>query len=257
MKNYKEIANSVFERREQYETEKIKKRKIIKRTVTPICCVCLVALLGFGVWQSGLLKKQPIQSAEDSVIIGEKDWYGPGEDEPAVDTNTQKPFDNSTEKDNQDEITVNNNQNTNNHISEDNTGATNDAPQNNEKDDFSEIILSENYIYEIEEGQFSEYFGGKIISAEKIGNKIADVTLKAGWKNADGSWKSQEKLCGEVYSIDDVEEKVAVALKFIDKGEAVTTIHYYVIMNPEADLSVVEDYIIQTGAENTGEMVME
>ena len=33
-------------------------------------------------------------------------------------------------------------------------------------------------------------------------------------------------------------------MKFVDQGEAVTTTHYYVIMNPNADLSAVEDYII-------------
>jgi len=33
-------------------------------------------------------------------------------------------------------------------------------------------------------------------------------------------------------------------LKFIDQGEAVTTTHYYVIMNPRADLAPVAEYII-------------
>ena len=37
---------------------------------------------------------------------------------------------------------------------------------------------------------------------------------------------------------------IAVALKFLDKGEAVTTTHYYVILNPNADWSVVEEYVI-------------
>ncbi len=41
-----------------------------------------------------------------------------------------------------------------------------------------------------------------------------------------------------------IDNNVAVALKFVDKGEAVTTTYYYVIMNPNADLSAVEEYII-------------
>ncbi len=82
MKSYNEIANSVFERREQYQIRQKKKRRILTRTLTPICCICLVALLAIGTWHGGLFEKAPIQTADDSVIQGEKDWYGPGEEVP-------------------------------------------------------------------------------------------------------------------------------------------------------------------------------
>ena len=59
MKNYDETINSVFERINEYEVEKKHKRKIITRTVTSLCCFCLVALLGIGVWQSDLFKSMP------------------------------------------------------------------------------------------------------------------------------------------------------------------------------------------------------
>ena len=101
------------------------------------------------------------------------------------------------------------------------------------------------YFYQINEGAYSTYVGGKVIAEDKIGNKIADVNLTAGWKDDKGEWESEtEALRGEVYTINGVSNDVAVALKFLDKGEAVTTTHYYVIMNPNADLSAVEDYII-------------
>ena len=91
------------------------------------------------------------------------------------------------------------------------------------------------YFYQINEGAYSTYVGGKVIAEDKIGNKIADVNLTAGWKDDKGEWTSAtEKLRGEVYVINGVSNDVAVALKFIDKGEAVTTTHYYVIMNPAA-----------------------
>lgn len=60
MKNYKEIADSVFDRREQYEIKKKKTKKMLTHTLTPICCVCLIALFGFGAWKGGLFDKQPI-----------------------------------------------------------------------------------------------------------------------------------------------------------------------------------------------------
>ena len=101
------------------------------------------------------------------------------------------------------------------------------------------------YFYQINEGAYSTYVGGKVITEDKIGNKIADVNLTAGWKDDKGEWRSEtEALRGEVHTINGVSNDVAVALKFIDKGEAVTTTHYYVIMNPAADLTPVQDYII-------------
>ncbi len=124
----------------------------------------------------------------------------------------------------------------------------NETSENNTQqssEDVGELAPAESYVYEIAEGQFSAYIGGKVIAEDKIGSKVADVSLTAGWKNTpNGEWISQEKLRGEVYSIEGIENDIAVALKFIDKGEAVTTTHYYVIMNPTADLSSVEEYVI-------------
>ena len=109
----------------------------------------------------------------------------------------------------------------------------------------NEYQYESGYFYQINEGAYSTYVGGKVIAEDKIGNKIADVNLTAGWKDYKGEWKSEtEALRGEVYTINGVSNDIAVALKFIDKGEAVTTIHYYVIMNPAADLTPVKDYII-------------
>ena len=108
-----------------------------------------------------------------------------------------------------------------------------------------ELFYEKGYVYNVDEGVYSTYVGGKVIAEDKIGNKIADVSVTAGWKNDAGEWTSEtEKLRGKVYAINGVSNDVAVALKFIDKGEAVTTTHYYVIMNPNADLTPVKDYII-------------
>ena len=109
----------------------------------------------------------------------------------------------------------------------------------------NEYQYESGYFYQINEGAYSTYVGGKVIAEDKLGNKISDVNLTAGWKNDKGEWASEtEALRGEVYTINGVSNDVAVALKFIDKGEAVTTTHYYVIMNPAADLTPVQDYII-------------
>ncbi len=57
MKNYEETINSVFDRIGKYEIEKKRKRKAVTRTVASLCCFCLIALMGIGVWQSGFLSR--------------------------------------------------------------------------------------------------------------------------------------------------------------------------------------------------------
>lgn len=125
-----------------------------------------------------------------------------------------------------------------------------------------EAALSEAYFYNVSDGIFSNYIiCGKVISEDKIDSKIDDVSVSAGWKNNDNEWLTTETLRAEVYLISDISKDVAVALKFIDKGDALTTTHYYVIMNPEADLTSVKEYLIapikpnNIGDEAVGEIV--
>ena len=108
----------------------------------------------------------------------------------------------------------------------------------------TEAIYEMGYRYQVDEGIFSTYVGGKVIAEEKIGEKIEDVLVTGGWKTEDGEWISTESLQAKVYQIADIPPEVAAALIFADKGDALTTTHYYVILNPEADLSAVEEYII-------------
>ncbi len=107
MKNYNEVANSVFERREQYESEKKHKRKVLIQTLTPVCCFCFMMLLGIGLWQGGLFNTTPPQTADDAIISGIKDWYGPGEEEPVTNQNNNKDQNNNVTVDN-DNVSVNN-----------------------------------------------------------------------------------------------------------------------------------------------------
>lgn len=59
MKSYDEITNGLLERRDRYTAEqKQKKRKMINLTAS-LCTFCLAALLGLGVWQSGMLQNEP------------------------------------------------------------------------------------------------------------------------------------------------------------------------------------------------------
>ncbi|MBR2320378.1 MAG: hypothetical protein IKA50_06325 [Clostridia bacterium] len=59
MKSYREIANSVFERRERYIAAQQRKRKHTVSAITSICSCALVALVGASVWRSGVLTEDP------------------------------------------------------------------------------------------------------------------------------------------------------------------------------------------------------
>ena len=73
MKTYSEMANNALSRIEEYQENKKKKRNITIRTVVPILSICLLALIGAGVWKSGLFGQTSPRSLGDRVIISEQD----------------------------------------------------------------------------------------------------------------------------------------------------------------------------------------
>ena len=48
MKNCEEMVHSLLTRRDQYAAAQRRKRAVITRTVIPVGCVCLAALVGVG-----------------------------------------------------------------------------------------------------------------------------------------------------------------------------------------------------------------
>ena len=78
MKNYDELTNDLLERRNQYVTEQRNRKKVMKRVITPICCFCLVALLGIGLWQGDFFKSNPPISDNPGISAGQDDAAGKG-----------------------------------------------------------------------------------------------------------------------------------------------------------------------------------
>ena len=83
-----------------------------------------------------------------------------------------------------------------------------------------------------------------MIEKEKVGKKLGDVTVSAKCVYCDGQSSAPETLRGTVYTIKGVDKNIAVCIKFTDKGEALTTTHYYVMIDPDADNSAIADGII-------------
>lgn len=65
MKNCDEMVSSLLERRDRYAAEQKRKRKVIARAASSVCCVCLVALLGFGIFNG----KSPDEPAASDMIV--------------------------------------------------------------------------------------------------------------------------------------------------------------------------------------------
>ena len=123
-------------------------------------------------------------------------------------------------------------------------------------DDEAEFQLESYYDFEINSDIFTDYISGKVIDVEKVGTKFKSVTVTGGWKNATGLWISTEALNAEVYEINGVEREIAVALRFIDQPEGATNTHYYVMINPNMDLSDVEEYVRDPiGPNNPGDEI--
>ncbi len=64
MKNYNEMAESVFERRDKYNAERRMAMNKMKKSVATVACCCLVAVLGIGVWQGGTQPVSPNTSEQ-------------------------------------------------------------------------------------------------------------------------------------------------------------------------------------------------
>lgn len=72
MKNYKEMADDVIRRIDEYETTHRKKQTKTVHIITSLCCVGLIAVLGFGLWKRGQFHVKPPEPLTISTEINEK-----------------------------------------------------------------------------------------------------------------------------------------------------------------------------------------
>lgn len=107
-----------------------------------------------------------------------------------------------------------------------------------------ETMFSERYVYSVDEGVYATYEGGRVIDASRIGTRLETVAVTGGWMNSVGTMLTEEHVNADVYEIEEISTDIAVAIRFLGKLDAMTTEHYYVIVNPEADLTSVWEYVI-------------
>lgn len=68
MKNSEEMVNSLFERRDCYIAEQKRRRTVLVRTTTYLCCVCFMAVLSFGIDGVGFFN---IQDPSPTISTGD------------------------------------------------------------------------------------------------------------------------------------------------------------------------------------------
>ena len=73
MKNYTEMADDVLRRIGEHNTQQKNRRKVMKKVIIPICSICLVALMGLGLWQGNYFKGRATIDSKDSNTTGVQD----------------------------------------------------------------------------------------------------------------------------------------------------------------------------------------
>lgn len=102
MKTYDEMAENVFRRRDEYLLKKKETRKKTVKLSVSFACMALVLFAGLGLWQEGKFENKPLNNTEingqltdnaqgkeeqtiaDSVVVGDRDYYGPVTDTPYI-----------------------------------------------------------------------------------------------------------------------------------------------------------------------------
>lgn len=68
MRNYDEVTNHLLERRDRYLAEQKRKRKKHMGVAISLSCFCMVFLLGFGAWNSGILSPASTPNTPEQAI---------------------------------------------------------------------------------------------------------------------------------------------------------------------------------------------
>ena len=110
--------------------------------------------------------------------------------------------------------------------------------------------MYEKVFYEITTGVYSNYKSGRTISDDYVGEKIDSVVIKTGWYQ---SWNDEERdvyeVNADVYEINGVDSKVAVAIKYLEKTIADTTDDFYVYANLYSEAETVSAFLEMYNAE--------
>ena len=170
MKNYDEIANRVFERRDKHIAKQKRKKRIIISIAVPALCCCIVIIISFSLWKSGIFSSN-IPVIDNQQNVSDNSNNSSTEDNQNNTTNSssssQEDHSSSNPSDNnssQDEFVPNNS--TPSNPDEENPSKPSDDTQSNIIPSDPPIIEIDYYIDSIDKINF--YSAKKIISEKSL-----------------------------------------------------------------------------------------
>lgn len=258
MKTYVEITENIIRRTNEYQVAQKKKRRIMISTATSFCCLCLVVLMGFGIWNSGILNNTPNDGEEiaypDIEINGESNL--PDKDTPPkVDTD---PVDDP------DDLPV---------ITPPSDDEPDNEPTTSGGGRISVVVADDYVVYTNSQKQLNLYdlATGKTVKTDKIAANGIAAGKYVFYQTDDGIYEyfSNRKVCDvEYYCVAYDESNVLFtdnknglyiwqgdSLVFIGKIEGSNSVYGYTLKNNTAyaqckDLNSGENYVaaIKNGA---------
>ena len=108
-------------------------------------------------------------------------------------------------------------------------------------------VLVESSFSEIVSKKYEKYDLGNAFPLEKsgefIGEKLDEIKVRTGWYL---HWNDTERdvvtVKAEVYALRGVSTDAAIAVKYLEKGTAKTTEHYYAALNTEYEFSTLQSF---------------
>ena len=93
-------------------------------------------------------------------------------------------------------------------------------------------ILEQRKICIINEPTYADYISLRVIDPATVGEKLSDTEVKSFWRNYLLNEDTDfELLRAEIYIIKGISPDIAVCIRYLDEGGALTTTHYYAYIN--------------------------
>lgn len=93
-------------------------------------------------------------------------------------------------------------------------------------------VLEKRKLSVIQDPDYENYISMRVLDSAHIGEKLGNVEVKSFWRNyllkEDTDF---ELLRAEIYTIKGISPDIAVCIRYLDEGDALTTTHYYTYVN--------------------------
>ena len=93
-------------------------------------------------------------------------------------------------------------------------------------------ILEQRKICIINDPTYADYISLRVIDPTYVGEKLSETEVKSFWRNFLLNEDTDfELLRAEIYTIKGISPDIAVCIRYLDEGDALTTTHYYTYVN--------------------------